>query len=158
MAGALKFWFLLRNLVLAFQEKILQEIEEMLGTTGVQPTYQQLMEMKVMDRCIKESLRLYPSVPQISRIAAEDFTTTTGYVIPKGTTIQIPILFINRDENIWENPDKFDPNRFLLDNSSKRHPFCYIPFSAGPRNCIGKYENYILYAKQILLFILLKRC
>lgn len=120
-----------------FQEKILQEIEEVLGHTGIHPTYQNLGDMKLMERCIKETLRLYPSVPHISRISGEDFTLPSGYFIPKGTTIRIPIFCINRSETIWSNPDKFDPDRFLPERIASRHPFCYTPFSAGPRNCIG---------------------
>ena len=64
-------------------------------------------------------------------------------MIPKGTTVQMHIMSIHRDPNHWQNPDKFDPDRFLPEQSCGRHPFSYLPFSAGQRNCIGIYLDRI---------------
>lgn len=55
-----------------------------------------------------------------------------------GDTIQIPILGLHRDPQYFINPDVFDPERFSVENRDKIHPFTYIPFGVGPRNCIGK--------------------
>lgn len=91
-----------------------------------------------MERCIKESLRVYPSVPLISRTLEEDIKTRQGYVLPKGQQAFIEIYDIHRNPQYWHDPEKFDPDRFLPENCINRHPFAYVPFSAGPRNCIGK--------------------
>lgn len=62
--------------------------------------------------------------------------------MPKGTILHLNIFSAHRDPNFWPNPEVFDPDRFLPDIIQKRHPYSYIPFSAGPRNCIGKLYNF----------------
>lgn len=93
--------------------------------------------MRYLENCIKESLRIYPSVPVISRSATEDIMLA-GHRVPKDTTILVHIYDLHHDEKLFPDPEKFDPDRFLLENSAGRHPYAYIPFSAGPRNCIGR--------------------
>ncbi|XP_063924854.1 cytochrome P450 4C1-like [Zophobas morio] len=119
------------------QANVLDEILSVLGPTKV-PTYDDLQELKYTERCIKETLRLFPSVPLISRYAGEEFVTKTGYTIPKDTVMHIHIFDVHRNEKIYPDPLKFDPDRFLPEIANARHPFAYIPFSAGPRNCIGQ--------------------
>nr|ABF06550.1 CYP4BG1 [Ips paraconfusus] len=128
--------FLLHNLAsnLAIQEKVRQEIK----TVERIPTFQTLQNLPYTDRVIKESLRLYPSVPFISRIASEDFITHTGYSISKGTVLYMHIFDLHRNPEIYPDPLTFDPDRFLPEKVKERHPFAYLPFSAGPRNCIGQ--------------------
>nr|WCC58135.1 cytochrome P450 [Pharsalia antennata] len=121
-----------------FQEEVYNEIIDVLGASGKPPTFSDLQQLPFMERCIKETLRLHPSIPLINRLSAEDIKTHSGYTIPKGTNIGVTIYDMHRNPDVWENPTKFDPDRFLPENISKRHPFSFIPFSAGPRNCIGQ--------------------
>lgn len=60
-----------------------------------------------------------------------------GYEIPVGIQAVAHIFFVHRDPEIYPNPNKFDPERFTPENAKARHPYAYIPFSAGPRNCLG---------------------
>lgn len=64
---------------------------------------------------------------------------TDNHIIPRGTTVAIHIHAIHRSPEFYSNPDKFDPSNFFPENEENRHPFAYIPFSGGPRNCIGLY-------------------
>nr|CAD7402228.1 unnamed protein product [Timema cristinae] len=61
-----------------------------------------------------------------------------GYTLPKGANIVIGVVALHRDHDYFPDPEKLDPERFSPENSQGRHPYQYIPFSAGPRNCIGQ--------------------
>ncbi|GAB0089936.1 Cytochrome P450 [Sergentomyia squamirostris] len=93
--------------------------------------------MTYTDRVIKECLRLYPPVPYITRELTED-QEINGHVLPAGALIEVHIFDLHRDPQYFPNPEHFDPDRFLPENVENRHPFAYLPFSAGPRNCIGQ--------------------
>lgn len=120
------------------QEKILEELTGIMGVdASFQPTYQQLQEMKYLEMVIKESLRLHPPVSSIGRKTLEPIQIQ-GVTIPADIDLNIPIYAIHRDPNVFPNPDKFDPDRFLTFEQQNRNPYVYLPFSAGHRNCIGQ--------------------
>jgi cytochrome P450 len=97
-----------------------------------------MAQMKYLDCCIKESLRLFPSVPLFARQIKQDIPLDDGRRIPAGTQAIIFTYFLHRDEKYFPNPEEFQPSRFFPENSTGRNPYAYVPFSAGPRNCIGK--------------------
>ncbi|XP_071373257.1 cytochrome P450 4B1-like [Centroberyx affinis] len=88
--------------------------------------------------CIKESLRIYPPVPGISRKITKPMTFFDGRTVPAGCLVGTSVFGIHMNATVWENPCVFDPLRFLPENASNRSPHAFVPFSAGPRNCIGQ--------------------
>lgn len=86
---------------------------------------------------IEETMRLYPPGWLMTRRALND-DRIGDYFIPAGTEVYIAPYLIHRNPSLWQNPELFDPDRFVPELVSKRHPMAYIPFSAGPRKCIGE--------------------
>ncbi|EEB17116.1 cytochrome P450, putative [Pediculus humanus corporis] len=119
------------------QERCYSELIEIFGDSNELPSYNDLMKMNYLKRVIQETLRLYPSVPVISRKFKVDMQLN-DYLVPANTEIILILYAIQRNEKIFKNPDKFDPDRFLQEEIIKRHAFAYVPFSAGQRNCIGQ--------------------
>ncbi|XP_044266775.1 probable cytochrome P450 4d14 [Tribolium madens] len=117
------------------QGKVLREQIELFGDAKAPiVTYQELQKMKYLEQVIKETLRLYPAVPIIGRCVTEDIIFGE-HLIPKDTNIAIFIYGIHRNPKFFPDPETFNPDRF---ENLNLPPFAYIPFSAGPRNCIGQ--------------------
>ncbi|CAG9771773.1 unnamed protein product [Ceutorhynchus assimilis] len=119
------------------QDKLIKEQLEIFGSnlTSVTPTYKELNEMKYLDLVIKETLRLFPSVPYFGRRLAQD-TEFKGNLYPKGINVMIFPFAFHRNPKYFPEPEKFIPERFV--DLSSKYPYAYTPFSAGPRNCIGQ--------------------
>ncbi|KAJ7382901.1 Cytochrome P450 4V2 [Desmophyllum pertusum] len=111
-----------------------------------------MKELRYLECVIKESQRLFPSVPFFARRTTED-CYLGGYVVPKYTTVGVSTIGLHRNPDVWPAPLEFNPDRFLPENSQGRHPYAFLPFSAGPRNCIGQ-RFAILEEKTILAYIL----
>ncbi|CAH1400976.1 unnamed protein product [Nezara viridula] len=118
------------------QEEVLREIESVIGEEKF--TLSNLQQLKYLERVIKESLRILPVGPFMQRAAEKDIKLRSGYVLPAGCTIIMMIYALHRNPEYFPNPEQFDPDRFLPENCLNRHPYAYLPFSAGPRNCIGQ--------------------
>ncbi|XP_070163292.1 cytochrome P450 4C1-like [Polyergus mexicanus] len=136
------------------QEKIHEELKEVFKDSQSPASVKELSQLKYLERVIKESRRLYPSIPMIIRKISED-VKIDNYVIPKGTSIGVPIMLVHRNPAIWSDPLKFDPDRFLPENLKNIHPYAYIPFSAGPRNCIG--QKFAAIEEKIILAAILRK-
>jgi len=81
---------------------------------------------------------MYPPVDNIIRIVDHDYkVSNTDKILPKGALLIIPVFCFHRDPENFPNPDVFDPDRFTDENIKTRHPYSFIPFGEGPRNCIG---------------------
>lgn len=114
--------------------------EEVRGILGDRDSFQwdDLAKMTYLTMCMKECFRLYPPVPQVYRQLSKPVTFVDGRSLPAGSLISLHIYALHRNSNVWPDPEVFDPLRFSPENTAGRHPFAFMPFSAGPRNCIGQ--------------------
>lgn len=119
------------------QDRCREEAREILGDRD-SFQWEDLAKMSYLTMCIKESLRLYPPVPQVYRQLSKPVSFVDGRTLPAGSLICLHIYGLHRNSAVWPDPEVFDPLRFSSENSTRRHPFAFMPFSAGPRNCIGQ--------------------
>lgn len=121
------------------QQRVYEESRTAFGNDLKKPvSMQQLNELSYLELVIKESLRLYPSVPFFGRNITEE-VVLGKVIIPANTSVLVSPYLLGRNSETFPDPLKFDPSRFDVEtNNEKNNPFAYIPFSAGPRNCIGQ--------------------
>lgn len=132
---ALIHWILVSlSLYPHVERELRKEIERVLGKKF--PRYQDLVYMPYLSAVVQETLRRDSSSHAIMRQAVED-GEIDGYFIPKGSGIILCISNLHRHPNFWENPEGYDPNRFLNNPLGQDHPFAYIPFGAGKRKCVA---------------------
>lgn len=119
-----------------YYQKCIEEVDEVLGDNE-EITAEDLGKFKFLSMCMKESLRMYPPVPLTPRHVEKD-VELAGYHIPAGTVLFVSSLVMHHLPWLWENPEVYDPYRFSPENSKDRHPYSFLPFIQGPRNCIGQ--------------------
>ena len=120
------------------QLKLRQHIDEHFSSDSrdAMPSYDDIGEMDYLDMFIRETLRMYPIAPTvITRQSTEEFRIPGFGTIPVGTRIALDMYQLHYDPDLWGpvDPKEFYPERF----ATKRHPMAWIPFGAGPRNCVG---------------------
>ena len=136
------------------QERIHEELDAVFGDDKNRPaSMEDLRQLQYLERVIKESLRLFPSVPMYVRETNEE-CQIDGHIIPKGAQVAVCVFSIHHSPEVWNDPETFDPERFTPENCAGRHPYAYIPFSAGPRNCIG--QRFALLEEKVMLSTLLR--
>ncbi|KAG8285714.1 heme binding [Homalodisca vitripennis] len=103
-------------------------------------SFESISSLSLLDRVIQETLRKY-GLFIMSKECTKDCVLKAGgrsFPVRKGQEVIIPVYGIQRDPDIYPDPDKFDPDRFLPENIKNRHPMTYLSFGGGPRLCIGK--------------------
>jgi cytochrome P450 len=118
------------------EQKLSSELK--LNTPTASPEAADAIRILYARQVLDEAMRLYPAGWLVTRKALRD-DRLGDYFVPAGTEIYIPLYFIQRHPGLWEEPDCFNPDRFKPENSRNRHRLATIPFSAGPRNCIGEH-------------------
>jgi cytochrome P450 len=118
------------------------------------PSSEDLNNLPYTRMVFEESLRMYPPAWVLGRKAlGED--EIGGYRVPAGTIIAISPYVVHRHMDFWDEPEVFDPLRFTTERSARRHRFAYLPFGAGPRQCIG--NTLALLEAQIILSMIAHR-
>ncbi|ENN77673.1 hypothetical protein YQE_05824, partial [Dendroctonus ponderosae] len=135
--------------------RVQEELDEIFSDEPTRKvTPQDVARMEYLDRVVREVLRCFCFVPFIYRNLDEDIAigkparvssvglsssnVLDGYTIPRGANLSISLYNLHHDPDHYPEPFKFDPDRFLPENCAKRHPYAFVPFSAGPRNCLGQ--------------------
>ncbi|EDS43520.1 cytochrome P450 4C1 [Culex quinquefasciatus] len=157
-ASALVFIFFQLAREQTVQERIFNEIHALYdrkpqADKSLRP--QDYAELKFMDRALKECLRLWPPVTFISRAITDDIVLADGALLPAGCVANVQIFDLHRDPEQFPDPERFDPDRFLPESVDKRNPYAYVPFSAGPRNCIGQ-KYAMMELKVVVVYTLLR--
>lgn len=149
------------------QKRLIDEIDGVFGYVGEDKehlSYEALQNMPYLEAVIQETLRMYPPLTQISRVALENTTLTKNIRVEAKTGIVIPILHIQRDASNFHNPNKFDPTRFIDPDTGKFRKgglgsaadyLNILPFGYGPRQCVGE-RLAMLELKVALIYIFRK--
>jgi cytochrome P450 len=139
-----------------------EEIDRILPN-GIEPSNEHLADLVVYEAIINETLRLYPPAPSFIRHCIHEHTiwTKRQLHIPVGTSIAINSYILHRRSDLWPRPLEFDYTRWIRDPKTGlkpklSHPFAYLPFAAGSRNCIG--QNFALLEAKLILAMFVQRC
>ncbi|KRG02072.1 probable cytochrome P450 313a4 isoform X2 [Drosophila mojavensis] len=155
-ANTVAYTLMLLAMFPMYQEKAFEEILSLFPDSGdFEVSYEDTQQMVYLDLIINESMRVMPPVPIVSRQTSEDLLLSSGVIVPKGVQIAINIFYLHRSKQIWgEDAETFNPDHFLPHHLQNKHPYAYIPFTKGIRNCIG--WRYALISAKITLAKLLR--
>ncbi|XP_062247648.1 cytochrome P450 3A27-like [Platichthys flesus] len=134
------------------QKTLQKEIDETFPGK-CEPTYEGLMQMEYLDMVVNESMRLYPIASRLERMTKAS-VEVNGVTVPKGVVIVVPVHTLHRDPALWPEPEVFKPERFSKENKGNIDPYAFLPFGAGPRNCIGM--RFALLAMKLVLVMVLQ--
>jgi cytochrome P450 len=133
-------------------EKVRQEFDSVLGDAPL--SYTDVPRFEFATQVIQEALRLYPPFWMVDRMAVAD-DRAGDLAIPRGSTVIVFVYGAHHAPRYWEEPERFDPERFTKANDKLQTPFTYLPFGAGPRGCIG--GNYAMLQILMILSTILRR-
>ncbi|CAI6360436.1 unnamed protein product [Macrosiphum euphorbiae] len=120
------------------QDKVYDEMYDIFGGSEETVTIEDTTKLVYLEQVLKETLRLYPVGPVLLREVQDDLKIfSSDYVLPKGTTCVISPITTHHSPVLYPDPWSFNPENFTPENVAKRHKYSFIPFSGGPRGCIG---------------------
>ncbi|XP_074742235.1 cytochrome P450 3A29-like isoform X2 [Strix uralensis] len=134
------------------QQRLQDEIDANLPNKAT-PTYNAITQMEYLDMVVNESLRLLPPGGRIERVCKKT-VELNGVTIPKDMVVMIPVYVLHRDPGYWPEPEEFRPERFSKESKESIDPYTFLPFGAGPRNCIGM--RFALLIMKVAVVVLLQ--
>ncbi len=139
------------------EARLIEEVDRVLGRDyGYRPTWADIERLDYTSRVIKESLRLDPTAPAFVKFAQRDTVLADRYPVEKGSFMVTSLRALHRNRAYWgDDPERFDPDRFLPEAVSARHPYAYRPFGVGVRSCIG--SQFALIEARMVLAMLYQR-
>lgn len=140
--------------LLARHPEIYRQAQAEADALGHPPRHEDLPCLALLGRVFKEAIRLYPPLPLFNRDAIAPIEVC-GHRLPVGTVLLICPYATHHRADLWPDPERFDPDRFLPEAESGRPRYAYLPFSLGPRVCIG--NHFALMEGQLVLAALLQR-
>ena len=138
-------------------KKAQEEVDRVMSQEGPM-SLAKYQELKYTMRCINESMRLYPHPPVLLRRALVEDKLPGGYTVPAGQDVMISVYNIHHSPDVWDDPEDFKPERFNIDDpipNEQNTDYKYIPFSGGPRKCVG--DQFALMEAAVALAVLLAK-
>jgi len=133
-AASLSWVWLLLAQYPDIEQQLGRELDELLA--GRSPTVQDVPNLALAERTVREAMRLYPPAWAIVRTAVQDLELA-GYRVPAGSTVIMSQWVMHRDPRFYDEPEEFRPDRWLEERYRSSPRFSYFPFGGGPRICIG---------------------
>ena len=139
-------------------EEMLKEQQDVLGSdnTGTTLDFDSVSKMEYLQNCVKESLRMFPPLIMLMRMAMQDIETTLNgkkYIIPKGDIVVTSPAVASRMDTVFANPNTFEPERFNADRQETKVPYAYLGFGGGMHACMGQQFG-LLQVKTIVSILL----
>ncbi|XP_053697185.1 probable cytochrome P450 313a4 [Sabethes cyaneus] len=138
------------------QERVYQEVMQACPDKNQYVSADDVTKLVYTEMVCKETMRLFPVAPIVGRTASSDIKLDDHSTIPSNATILCGLYQLHRDPQIWgSDAEVFNPDNFLPENCAQRHPYAYLPFSGGPRNCIG--IRYAWLSMKVMIVHLLRK-
>lgn len=133
-----------------WEARLLDEVRRVAGDGPIDGGH--IEHLVATTKFLKETMRLYPPIPSVGRVARKD-VDLGGTRIAAGGFVLIPMYAIHRHHRLWDDPDRFDPERFSVEEEARRPRYHYMPFGAGPRVCIGASFSMVEAAVMLATFV-----